>query len=647
MGFMDRLQRAANVFRRSAPDMALVQKQLDELAQDGVNIELKEAKNSKLDVRNTNKDLGYYSAYGLLRAFVGRGKKLAPYGTLERDIFMSEIWMTEPILAGAVYSLCAKMGALNWNITGRRNTARAAARTFAEAAHMGGYDWGGFIFSTAQDFYTTNNGAFWELAHDPNPPYALTDLGHIDSLCCTLTGNQESPMIYNSETTGQTLRFKPGEFGHFASLPSSRERYLGIGYCFVDRAYRAAKLLMGLHDYDSEKLANLPPEGVATVTGLTMDEFTDALKMWLEMRKTDNSLTFPQVLWLIGSQPNVEVKVGFQGFSQIPEAFDRKVVIEQYVQTIALDAGVDVGEFWSMGGGGLGTAGESEIQHMKAKGKGPGEFISTSERHLNAELPDGVDFAFDTQDIEEDANAAAVAKAWIDAYFPLYNLPPKNAAPGGAVATKANPRPDKPNGDVSNPTPMVQGVDTGRDMTNGGGQPNKPKDAEQVITKDQLMRLLVDKGVLPDWMLNDDRTLVTDTDVHISSKDADGDEPTRFVWNGKYLKEERLPAIVINSPRSAAVPLAELFQEKEFVPEEDYTAVLKFLHRKEGEVVMAARNIRGDPIPEKEAVRGAAVTKNTIRNEIKRWRSNPILAPYAPETEAEVEKIVNVVNNAA
>jgi len=679
MNIIQRIGVAARAFRRGSAsvDFDTVSKQLDMLI-DSRQLEtgdlpiiekgLRDSP-SQLDVRHTKANLGYYHLYSSLRLWTSRLNKDLDKILLEdpaRDLILSEYWMREPILAGAIYSMCAKMTAMRWSVTGRRSQASKYAQIFAEAEHMGGADWGGFISSSANDFYTVNRGVFWETARNGNSDFgSLAALGHIDALSCALTGNRAVPVEYWSEATGQHIFFKPGEFIHFTSLPSPRERMLGSGFCLVDRAHRAAKLLMGLHDYDEEKLNNLPPEGVATVTGLTMDEFQDALALWQTARKRDNSLTFPQVLWLIGSQPNAEVKVGITGFSQLPESFDRKTVVDQYVNVLALCAGVDVREFWTMSSGsGLGSAGESEIQHMKAKGKGPGEFITTVERHVNGEVPESVHWGFDTQDIEEDANAAAVAKAWIDAFFPLYNLPPAGEKSAAGVTTqkpdnaakpvsKANPQPDKPNGQPTLPTTPIPGVDTGEDMTNGGGQPNQPKQAEQVLDKEQFMRLLADKGVLPDWMLHDDRYVVTDTEIHIN-KEGHPDDPVKYIWDprGGVLKEERLPAIIINTP-APDVPAAKIVEKGglgsgnrgrakpkydyvDFDEIAGYKDMLQRLKQKESEIMEEHRNIQGNPIPEKEVVRGARITKKTLQEELERWRKHPILSKYALTAEEEV-----------
>ena len=64
---------------------------------------------------------------------------------------------------------------------------------------------------------------------------------------------------------------------------------------------------------------------------------------------------------------------------------------------------------------------------------------------------------------------------------------------------------------------------------------------------------------------------------------------------------------------------------------------LEYLKQKAEDILAteAKRNITGNPIPDKEAQRGARVTAKTVRDELARWRSDPILSKYALSEEEE------------
>jgi len=390
-------------------------------------------------------------------------KKAPPYGTYQHRLWLDKLWRNDSILSGAMYSMVAKAESMNWRVDGGRNLAGQAAQMLASARHLSGNDWTGFISPSAIEFYSQNMGFVWDVTRQSYPYGRIDGLAAIDSKNCVLTGNAKYPMYYRSVVTNQEIWYQPWMFMRGCSMLRPDERWRGMSWCAVERAAKSALLLSALYDYDAEKLSNLPPEGVASVTGMTDAEFRAAIRLWMAERRKNNSLTFPQVLWLIGNNPNAKVAVNIQSFSQVPEQFDRQTVVTQYVQTLALCFGVDVREFWAISSGALGTASETEVQHLKARGKGGGEFIAIVERLLNAELPPSVFFTFDTADIEEDMVAANVAKAWIDAYIKLV-FPP-------------------------------EGYDA-------------------IIDATSFKRLLADKGVLPEWMVGDNRISIESGEIH-------------------------------------------------------------------------------------------------------------------------------------
>lgn len=605
---------------------------------------------SFLNIRRTTDTV--ISLYTLLSQAVAKND-LPPQGDPSRDMVLANFWKAEPLLAGAVYSMSAKMTSLSWTVMGRKKQANYFAKLFSRAASMDGYDWGGFMSGSSQDFYTVDRGTYWETPRYGNREYGkLADLGHIDSLQCAMTGNTRKPVFYLSEVTGQNMFFRPGEFIHFASMPSPREMHFGTGFCATSRAWRAAKLLLGLHNYDEEKLANLPPEGVAAVSGMTMDEFQDALALWRASREKNRSLTFPQVLWLLAAQPNARVGVDFVGFSQMPESFDRSVVIDQYVNTLALCFGVDAREFWPISTSSMGTAAESEIQHMKAKGKGPGEFVSIVERKLNGEMPEGVEFAFDTQDIAEDKQAAEIAKTWIEAFLPLVTGGsaggPKAAGFGGPQSLQ---HPGRPEGDEGQTKFQPAGgpipPQIARPLQPQQGQQPQQGPQEQegegkdtgFITSDEFLRLLADRGVIPNYLVKDKRVVVTDSGI--AEKEMTADDVVMYRWKEGVLSMERLPSYTIYSSYDGptqepvkALPVASS------VSEED---ALQWLKQLADEILEDERNIRGKPIPDREALRGNGVTKSAVKAELDRWRKHPILSKYVPTIEEGDDSILETI----
>jgi hypothetical protein len=266
---------------------------------------------------------------------------------------------------------------------------------------------------------------------------------------------------------------------------------------------------------------------------------------------------------------------------------------------------------------------------------------------LNGELPIGVDFAFDTQDIEEDQNAATVAKAWVDVFYPLYQGTPAGKPGGPQQQTAAKEAPDR-TAATEEPKPPKKGMSADQQPKPSQDQPGGfptgmpgnlgAPQVEAVLTKDQLIRLLVDKRVLPEYLINDERVSVYDSEVHLSKENPEDD--ARFIWKDGILKEVRVSPIIINStlPQDSTGSIISDALEIQHPTAEEIT--FEYLKQKENEIFGGMRNIIGKPIPDGEVVRGASVTRNTIRDEIERWRKHPILAKYAP-TDEELEKLLS------
>jgi hypothetical protein len=640
MGILDQVKKGVQAgfeAARGTNDLDQMSARLDTMIDEGLiedyllNKESDARSKSFLRVHRTRDNV--MGLYSMLVQAVRKGD-LPPHGDPTRDLHLAEFWKREPILAGAVYSMSAKMTALSWTVIGNAQDAKYYAQMLSRAVSMDGYDWGAFISASAQDFYTTDRGTYWETPRNGNRIIGeWADVGHIDALQCAMTGNSRQPIFYLSDVTSQSRFFRPGEYIHFSSLPSAREKHFGMGFCASSRAYRAAKLLMGLHDYDEQKLSNLPPEGVAAVSGLTMDEFQDALELWRVSRQKAGSLTFPQVLWLLGSQPGSKVELDFTGFSQVPESFERSVVVEQYINTLALDFGVDAREFWPITSSSLGTASESEIQHMKAKGKGPGEFVSIVERKVNGEMPDNVEFAFDTKDIAEDKQAADIAKTWVEAFLPLVT----GASPGGPQASQQQP-----------PTKTKENLGAGR----GSGQSIKPAGANPqvpgagevvgIITKDEFLRLLADRGVIPNYLVGDTRVVATDSGI----AEKEYTDNVVYTWKEGVLSVERLPVYTIigSDPVNPVVPQIPATTGQSSNGSGPVDAdVLSWFKELADEILEGKRAIRGKPIPTKEALRGNKATAAAVKAELDRWRNHPILSQHVPTVAEGDEEILETL----
>jgi hypothetical protein len=246
---------------------------------------------------------------------------------------------------------------------------------------------------------------------------------------------------------------------------------------------------------------------------------------------------------------------------------------------------------------------------------------------LNSLLPEGVDFSYDTQDIEEDATAATTAKLWIDAYLPLVTTSidengnvitakkpadhvTSNMAEDADEALKEKVNPAK------NGRPGNSANYTGTGDRAGGLNSAVTVQGTPILSVKDFLRLLADKGVIPDYLVKDKRIAVQDSEVHLKEYGHPEDEAC-FEWRNGIIKEIQLPGITLNS---ADIP--DVTKQDDSVDELPEAPKFKIDRN-------VKREIKGDPIPDAEVERGAAPTKNALKAEMEIWEENPELAPHA------------------
>jgi hypothetical protein len=218
------------------------------------------------------------------------------------------------------------------------------------------------------------------------------------------------PLLFRDQQQWKGL--KAGQFFRMPSMPATDQLLRRLGFCFMSRILRYAKLANQLLEYKEEKVDNLPPEGIATITGLTRAQVEGSFAEYELARQQHNSGTFPGILWFVANTYGQEAKVEFTSFRDVWAGFDERTEMEVFMKLCALDAGVDVGEFWQVEFHGA-TKASSWISHTKARGKGPAEFVVDFERWTNRIMPSAYTFRFDTPDDEEDLTIEKIRAARI------------------------------------------------------------------------------------------------------------------------------------------------------------------------------------------------------------------------------------------
>jgi len=340
-----------------------------------------------------------------------------------RDRQLREFWPTETFLASAVATVSVRNAASDWSTDGPTKTKR-----FVDDMLHGINDGRGFEDLSATvsvDLYTQDNGAFIELermqsSSDTSP---VITMHHLDSARCWLTGDPMFPVLYN-DIRGKWHKLKWHNVLHLREVPDPRSRYLQM--CAVSRSLRIVQILKSYFTYTNEKISGRFTQAIHMVQGMTTDQIQDAVtKTQLDADAQGLSrYVIPVIVGSINPKSPLDVKT-FE-LASLPDKFDQETWMKWYIAALALAFLTDYQELAPLPGGNLGTASQSEVLHMKTRGKGPAYFRKIMSNAINYRgvIPQSVTFLYDEQDVEEDIQHANLKliranarKAQVDAKY--------------------------------------------------------------------------------------------------------------------------------------------------------------------------------------------------------------------------------------
>jgi hypothetical protein len=145
---------------------------------------------------------------------------------------------------------------------------------------------------------------------------------------------------------------------------------------------------------------------------MTKTQLENSIAEYKVAKEQHGMKVFPGLLWLVSNVFGQELKIDWVSFREVWDDFSNREAHEVFMKVIALDAGADVGGFWQVEFHGA-TKAASWLQHKKAQGKGPAEFIVAFERWATQQLPMGYFWRFDVPDDDQDMQAQKIKGAKI------------------------------------------------------------------------------------------------------------------------------------------------------------------------------------------------------------------------------------------
>ncbi len=328
----------------------------------------------------------------------------------QRDNQLRHFYITEPFLHSAVYSNAVRNTNFEFELEGPEIVVEALRKPIFDLADLGG-GWMQLIMKTCVDYYTQDNGAFWELIREDNgnPESPVINIAHLDAWRMLRTGNPEEPYVYTDRNGGRH-KLKWFQVVSLVEMPSPMETMNGVGHSAVSRILRAAQILKDISVYKHEKVSGSFSRAIHLVSGVSAKMVSDTMEQSREHAQNRGLTRYRQPVVLGSVDPAANVSSVQIDLASLPDAFDEDTTYKWYVAQMAMAFGTDYQDFAPLPGGNMGTSQQSEIQHRKSRGKGPAHFMNLIEHALNTYvMPENVEFRYNAQDIESEQISSRVA----------------------------------------------------------------------------------------------------------------------------------------------------------------------------------------------------------------------------------------------
>lgn len=356
-------------------------------------------------------------------AIASAGQIIPPWWSTSRDKSLRNFWKRSDHLSGALYSMTSKMTAIPHKVVARDTSIKAHVEeaeimtNVIQAAVEYGNGWVDFYSKFTEDLLCQDNGAFAEII-GPGPKNGPivgrpVSVAHLDSSRCQRTGNSVYPVIY-VDTDNKRYKLHYTRVMYTSQMTSPSAEMFGVGFCATSRCIAVAQTLIDILTYKMEKLGSRPHrELIITQGGLDPKDLQSAFIL-AESQMDSFGLTRYAKIVIGGSATMPEGKVQQVPLAELPDGFDEQSSITLGMATIALAFGVDARELFPAMTAGA-TRADALLQHIKQRGKGPGQILQVTEQLFNFKfLPMHLKFEFDFQDDAQDRQIAEIRKVRAD-----------------------------------------------------------------------------------------------------------------------------------------------------------------------------------------------------------------------------------------
>lgn len=327
----------------------------------------------------------------------------------ERDKQLRNYITQENLFASALGIVASRNASFSWKLNGPPRTLNRM-QTILESANAG-KGWENLILKTSIDLYTQDAGAFWEIIREKNEENApIIGINHLDAARCYHTGVPEAPVIY-LDRKGKFHLLYHWNVITFAEMPAPIENFDGLQYCALTRLLLSFQTRKSVAIRDYERTNGRHAKSVHLVHGITTRQLQDAINTANATADASGLMRYMDPI-LVGSiDPKAAVGHDTIELTAAPEDYKSDEFFKQYIASMAMAFLSDYQEFSPLPGGNLGTSTQSEILHLKNRGKGIGLFRKLITHNINWRImPQNCTFGFSDPDFEAEQAEAEVKK---------------------------------------------------------------------------------------------------------------------------------------------------------------------------------------------------------------------------------------------
>jgi hypothetical protein len=354
---------------------------------------------------------GLYMVQYLARS----GLSMYPWWSPLRDVQLANFWKQVDYLSGAIYTMESKMSAIPVKVQARDQSIKEHVKesnSETERLLVGaefGQGWSAFYEKFVEALITQDNGTFAEIIGRGRPDGPIIGrpitMRTLDPALCQRTGDPEFPVIYH-DPNGKMFKLHFTRVMYKAQMESTIAQMFGVGFCGISRAINTAQSHLDILIFKQEKLGSRPRRGImVTGGGLDPEDVAGAFQR-IEGIEDSQALSRYSKIAVVGDSSLPEARIELTDISSLPDGFDERTNVELGMAVISMAFGMDARELFPALQTGA-TRADALIQHLKQRGKGPGQIIQLTELMFNSKyLPPHLKLVFDFQDDEEDRQSA-------------------------------------------------------------------------------------------------------------------------------------------------------------------------------------------------------------------------------------------------